>query len=171
MARPKKPASSRVGNWGNKEEKEKATELEEKLKGNDDKLDEIPFELKQDEYAQYYYSYLVNELKETGVLSNLDIPLLVQTADCLSKMYQADQKINQEGLLVTELDRYGNEKVRKHPIVEVKNAYLTQFRALSTQLGLSPSSRAALAELKLAKKEEENDPVIEILKQVGNGKV
>ena len=50
----------------------------------------------------------MNELKDTGVLCNVDKPTLEQTADCLSKIRQADEIINQEGIMVESMDRYGN---------------------------------------------------------------
>lgn len=159
--RPKKPASSRVGNWGNKEEKEKAIQAEQEIKGNDDKIFIVPEKL--DEIGKEYYKFLVDELQETGVLSNLDIPLLTQTADCLSKMQQADEILKQSGLMITEMDRYGNEKYREHPMVKTKQNYLSQFRALATQLGMSPSSRAQLAELKLNRQQDAQDPVLQAL--------
>lgn len=165
--RPRKPASSRVGNWGNKEDKEKAIELEKEIKGKDDKIFEIPENL--DEVGKIYYQFLVEELKETGVLSNLDIPLLTQTSDCLSKMQQADEILNQSGLMISEQDRYGNEKLKEHPMVKTKQNYLSQFRALATQLGMSPSSRAQLAELKLSKQQNDSDPVLQLLNgQINN---
>ncbi|MDR4281764.1 P27 family phage terminase small subunit, partial [Bacillus subtilis KCTC 1028 = ATCC 6051a] len=48
--------------------------------------------------------------------------------------------------------------------VATKQKYLNQFRALSTQLGLSPASRAQLAGLKIEQKNEEEDPLLKLLK-------
>lgn len=167
MARPKKPVSQRTGNWGNEDMKSKYQEAEEKLKGKDD-LIENPPEILSD-IAKQYYIFLVSELKETGVLGNLDIPLIAQTADCLAKMDEADEILNKEGIMISIFDRNGNCIPKEHPIVKTKNTYLTQFRALATQLGMSPSARAQLVNLKLTKESEAEDPLLQILAMNGNG--
>jgi P27 family predicted phage terminase small subunit len=162
LARPNKPASLLTGHNENKDDKEIRAEVEKRLSGNDDLLNQIPEYLEP--LAQTYYQFLVNELKISDILSNLDIPLLEQTADCLSKMRQCDEIINQEGLIINQIDRYGNEQIKEHPAVGTKQKYLNQFRALSTQLGLSPAARAALAGMKIEKNKEELDPVLQILR-------
>lgn len=162
MARPRKPASLKQGHSESKEQLAERNEAEKDLIGNTDRLKEIPEHL--DKMAQKYYEFLVTELEISDILSNLDIPLLEQTSDSLSKIRQADEIINREGLIITEYDRYGNEKLKEHPAVAIKQKYLTQFRALSTQLGLSPASRATLAGLKISAKEENDDVLLNILK-------
>ena len=79
-------------------------------------------------------------------------------------MRQADDIINEEGIILNTIDRYGNELIKEHPAVSTKQKYLNQFRALSTQLGLSPASRAQLAGMKIDKQEQEQDPLLQILR-------
>lgn len=162
MPRPRKPASLKQGHSESKAQLQERAEVEEQLTGNNDLINNVPEYL--DELAQEYYKFLVNELEISNILCNLDIPLLEQTADCLSKMRQADEIINKEGIIIYQIDRYGNEQIKEHPAVNTKQKYLNQFRALSTQLGLSPASRAQLAGLKIEKKEQEEDPLLKILK-------
>lgn len=162
MARPRKPATLKQGKSETKAQLEIRAEAERRLMGNDDLLQDIPDYL--DPLAQAYYKFLVNELEISDILSNLDIPLLEQTADCLSKMRQADDIINEEGIILNTIDRYGNEIIKEHPAVSTKQKYLNQFRALSTQLGLSPASRAQLAGMKVEKQEQEEDPLLKILR-------
>lgn len=162
MPRPRKPASLKQGHSESKAQLEERAEAEKELTSNKDLLSEIPDHL--DELAQEYYKFLITELEISDILCNLDIPLLEQTADCLSKIRQADEIINREGIIITQIDRYGNEQIKEHPAVNTKQKYLNQFRALSTQLGLSPASRAQLAGLKIEKKEQEEDPLLKILK-------
>jgi P27 family predicted phage terminase small subunit len=95
----------------------------------------------------------------------LDVPILEQTADCLSKLKRAQEILNEEDIMIVTQDRYGNPKKQEHPMVHAKNVYLSQFRALCTQLGLSPASRAQLAGAKMQKKEEDEDPVMQLVKQ------
>lgn len=162
MARARKPASLKQGNSESKAQLELRAQEEEKLKGNTDQFRDVPEHL--DDLAKEYYLFLVSELEISDILSNLDIPLLEQTSDCLSKMRQADDIINSEGIMIRATDRYGTEIVKEHPAVATKQKYLNQFRAMSQQLGLSPSSRAQLAGMKIEKKEEEEDPLLKILK-------
>lgn len=162
MARARKPASLKQGHSETKAQLEERAEAERKLMGNDNLVQVVPDYL--DELAQEYYQFLVNELEISDILSNLDIPLLEQTADCLSKMRQADDIINEEGLILNQQDRYGSVQIKEHPAVGTKQKYLNQFRALSQQLGLSPASRAQLAGMKIEKKEEEEDPLLQVLR-------
>lgn len=115
MVRPRKPASLKQGKSESKAQLEIRAEAEERLKGNTDLFKDVPEHL--DELAQEYYYFIVTELEISDILSNLDIPLLEQTADCLSKMRQADEIINEEGIIIKQQDRYGNELIKEHPAV------------------------------------------------------
>lgn len=75
-----------------------------------------------------------------------------------------DEILNREGLIIYAVDRYGNDQVKEHPAVGTKQKYLTQFRALSTQLGLSPASRAQLAGMQVDAKTDEEDPLLKVLR-------
>jgi len=162
MARPRKPATLKQGKSETKAQLEVRAAAEEMLIGNTDLLQEAPEHL--DDLGRAYYMFLITELEISGILSNLDIPLLEQTADSLSKMRQADKILNAEGLLIYNVDRYGQDQIKEHPAVGTKQKYLTQFRALSTQLGLSPASRAQLAGMQIDQKADEEDPLLRILR-------
>ena len=162
MARLKKPASLKQGKSESKAQLQERAEIEDRLKGNTDLFKDVPEHL--DELAQQYYLFIVTELEISDVLSNLDIPLLEQTADCLSKIRQADKIINEDGIMINQEDRYGTVQIKEHPAVGTKQKYLNQFRAMSQQLGLSPSSRAQLAGMKIDQQEEEQDPLLKLLK-------
>lgn len=162
MARARKPASLKAGKSETKEQLAIREGIEQQLLGDTDKIGIVPEHL--DELGQVYYEYLVSELEISGLLSNLDIPILEQTADSLSKIRQCDENLNAEGLVITRIDRYGHENTIENPYVKIKMAYLNQFRSLANQLGLSPSSRAALASKKIEAKEEAEDPLLKILR-------
>ena len=162
MARARKPASLKAGKSETKEQLAIRESIEQQLLGNTDKVTIVPDHL--NELAKVYYQYLVSELEISGLLSNLDIPVLEQTADSLSKIRECDENLNDEGLVITRIDRYGHENTIENPYVKIKMAYLNQFRSLANQLGLSPSSRAALASKKIEAKEEAEDPLLQILR-------
>lgn len=162
IARAKKPASLKQGKSESKEQLDAREQIEQQLLGSTDKIAIIPEHL--NEMAKVYYEFLINELEISGILSNLDIPLLEQTADTLSKIRECDEDLNINGLVIEITDRYGNVVQKENPYVKIKMAYLNQFRSLANQLGLSPSSRASLAGKQLEKKEEEEDPLLKVLK-------
>ncbi|EEL89660.1 Phage terminase, P27 [Bacillus cereus AH1272] len=161
MARPRKPARFKKGRSENKQELSARDKQEQRLMGNTDKLKTVPDYL--DPLAKAYYKFLITELEISELLTNLDIPILEQTADSLSKLRQCDDILNTEGILITTYDRNGNEIMKEHPTVKTKMAYMNQFKSLSTQLGMSPSSRAQLAGMQIEKKQEESDPLLQLL--------
>lgn len=167
MSRPRKPASAKAGKSETKEHLDAREEIEVEMAGNSDRISNTPDQL--DDLGKEYYETLIDDLSEASFLSNLDIPMLTQTADCLSKMQQADEYIKREGIIYNTFDKFGNDIPKEHPAVGIKQKYLNQFRALSTQLGLSPSARASLSEMKIQAKKDDEDPVAQILAQFQNG--
>lgn len=162
MARPRKPATVKAGKSETQESLNERAEVEEQMAGNDNLVWVVPDDL--DEYAKEYYEFLINEFSESNFLSNLDVPILSQTADCLSKMKQADEILALEGIKYDTFDKFGNSIPKEHPMVKTKLAYLSQYRALCTQLGLSPSARASLSQMKVEAKQEEEDPLLQALR-------
>ncbi|WEZ08136.1 phage terminase small subunit P27 family [Priestia flexa] len=162
MARPRKPANLKKGRSETKKDIAARQEQEQRLMGSSENVQNVPDYL--DPLAKAYYKYMVTEMEIGGLLTNLDIPLIEQTADCLSKIRLCDEIINVEGILITTSDKYGREVLKEHPTVNTKMKYLNAFKALSTQLGMSPSSRAQLAGMQLKAKEEEADPLLQLLK-------
>lgn len=166
MARPRMPASVKQGKSETKEQLAARQLIEEQLLGGTDKIGTVPDHL--NETAKVYYQFLVSELELSGLLSNLDIPVLEQTADSLSKIRECDENLNNDGLVILRTDRYGHENQVENPYVKIKMAYLNQFRALANQLGLSPSSRAALAGKQIEAQIEAEDPLLLLLKGGAN---
>lgn len=161
MGRPRRPATLKQGKSETKEYLEERADVEEDLKGNDDKLRDIPESL--DELGAKYYLYIIDELEISGILGNLDVFIIAQTADCLSKMEQLDEILKTTPLIYDTIDKMGNVIPKEHPAISAKMKYLGQFRALSTQLGLSPSSRAQLADMNMDKQESKDDALLKAL--------
>ena len=92
MSRQKSPANLKTGNTETKKQKMERAKVEAILKGRDDMVHDVPEYL--DELAKVYYQFLLDELGSANILSNLDTPLLEQTADCLSKIRQCDDVLN-----------------------------------------------------------------------------
>lgn len=162
MPKPRKPAALKQGKSETKAQLQVREEQEQRLMGGTDMVKNVPEYL--DSLAKAYYKYMITELEIGGLLSNLDIPLLEQTADALSKLRQCDDILNKEGIKIDQVDRYGNMMTKEHPTVKTKMAYLNAFKTLSSQLGMSPASRAQLAGMQVQAKEEESDPLLQLLK-------
>lgn len=162
MARAKKPASLKKGQSESLAEKKHRQEIEEALKGADDKVFKVPAYLTKDE--KLYYKFLIDNLEISGLLCNLDIPLLEQTSNCLYVMRQCDDAIRKEGILIQSFDKYGNEKLIQNPAIKVKLDFMTKYNQLCNQLGLSPSSRASLAGKQIDAQQESEDPVLKLLR-------
>lgn len=161
MARPRTIAIGKKGKSETKKHLKERAKIEDELRGEDSLLKQAPEWL--DDYGIEYYNFILNQLEDFHILGNLDIPVIAQTADCLSKMEQLDEYLKENELIIIIEDKIGNQIPKENPAISTKLKYLIQFRALATQLGLSPSSRAQLAEMKMQKKEEDNDPVTAIL--------
>lgn len=161
MARPRKPASLKQGKSESKEHLDERADFEEEIRGDADKLRNIPSSL--DDLGAKYYVFIIDELEISGVLANLDIPIITQAADSLSKMDQLDEILKVSPMIYDTYDKMGNLIPKEHPAIGAKMKYMTQFRALATQLGLSPSSRAQLAEMNMNKKSDEEDPLLKAL--------
>lgn len=162
MSRRKKPVALYKGNDLNKETLAARLEQEERLKGTDEMLYELPDYL--DDMAKQYYVIIVKELEDSKILCNLDKPTIEQAADCLSKIRQCDDMINEDGIRIIQIDRYGNQQDKEHPMIKTKHTYLARYQQLSNALGLDPSSRASLAAKAVEKAIENEDPLLKLLK-------
>lgn len=166
MAKQKTPAYLRLetnSHHNNKEDLEKMIKREEQLRGDNNLIHDPPETLS--EIGKGYYLFIVKQLDKNKVLSNLDIPMVEQAADCLDKMQIVDDILNEDGMFIQARDSKGNEFLKEHPAVKTKMQYLNQFRFLSGQLGMSPSSRAQMAQADVEAKVEEAKPLNELMKK------
>lgn len=164
MANPKIPAYLKLETGSHhhtKADLKKMDAIEKQLRGSNDLIDSAPETLS--ELGKHYYYFIVSELSERDILSNLDIPLIEQTADCLDKMQIADNLLNEEGMFIDAIDSKGNRFKKEHPAVATKQKYLNQFRFCTGQLGMSPSSRAQMAQSKHEAKIEAEKPLSKVL--------
>ena len=74
--------------------------------------------------------------------------------------------LEKNGLFYEELDRYGNTKLVENVAMKTKLNLMTKYSQFCNALGMSPSSRASLASKKIEAKEEQQDPLLKLLKEV-----
>lgn len=148
MARPPKPIALMTSNLS-KQEVEDRKEAEKKVKGKNNKVykprKELPDQVKS------IYKSISNELKESDILSNLDIDLLETTAYAIWRMRQAREQINEDGIVITT-----PQGIVKHPAINIEKDYQNIFQNGCIQLGLSPSARAKLAIIHIENNKEES---------------
>lgn len=160
MVRYQKPASLKsykTNREHNKAQIKAMADKEEELKGYSEKVADVPDYLS--DLAKEYYKFIVSELEISGILSNLDIPILVQTAETLAIIRECDDDIKENTMFA--IDAKGVR--RRNPAVDIRSKSLEQFKQLAIQLGMTPSSRASLAVQNLEKAEKEQDPLSQIL--------
>ena len=165
MARTPKPASLKTGHTISKSQLEECARLEREMIGNSDIVFEVPDHL--DDYAKIYYKYLIENLQSSKIpISNLDKPLIEIISDCLSKIYQCQLNITENGLTYHKVDPYGVQTQAPNPYIKIQQDYMTKYIQLSSRLGLDPSARASIASAQLEKKQEEADPVLQLIKEL-----
>ena len=118
MSRQRKPAVLKQGKSESKAQLKQREQIEQMLSGRDDLVYSVPQNL--DSKGQMFYKFIVEELRHANILTNIDIPLVEQTADCLSKMRECDILIEKMGLFYEELDRYGNKKMVENIAIKTK---------------------------------------------------
>lgn len=161
MPAVRKPASLKKGKSETKEQLQRREEIEKQLMGNRDDIKIIPPYLTDEE--KVYYKWLTEEIEISGIITNLDKPLLEQTANCLFIMRRCDDHIRQNGHLIEKVDRFGSLEEKPNPSIKIKLDYQTKYAALCNQLGLSPAARAALAGKQADAKEQAEDPLLQLL--------
>lgn len=138
MARAPKPVALQTAKMS-KEEKEIRQEAEDRLKGDDSKVYEVPPGLNK-KVAEIYLA-IVNELRHANILNNLDVDLVSTTADAIYRLRNARRNLDRMGEVIMD----HNGRLVKSPWVQVTKDYQGIFHAGVRELGLSPSSRAKLA--------------------------
>lgn len=142
-----------------KEEIADRKEQEEKLQGNDDLVYIPPKELRTKTEKELYI-YLVDQLKVSGILNNLDIQILTQTVDSIINMRAAKKAIKKYGQVIQKIDG----SLQKNPAINIYKDYSSIFYQCCLQLGLSPSARAKLSVINIKNKENKEDPLLKALR-------
>lgn len=148
MARPSKSVKTMSKNL-TKEEKEIRLETEEKLKGGADKISP-PSHLNSSQ--KKIFKYIVQELKASGILGNLDIYILGTCSICIDRLQEIEKLINKD-----------IERLLDKDLMSAKDKYTKDFFRCCNELSLSPQSRAKLGNINLQAKEREEDVLLKVL--------
>ncbi len=125
------------------------------MKGLADKI-KPPKYLNKDQ--KKIFKYIVDELKVSGILSNLDIYVLATCSIAISRLTEIEKQINED---ITNLwDK---------TLMSSKDKYTKDFFRCCNELSLSPQARAKIGSLALQDKEKEEDPLIKALRDDDDG--
>lgn len=133
-----------------KEEIQARQEQEEKLKGLADKI-KPPAYLRKTQ--KKIFKYIVQELKTSGILSNLDIYILTTCSIAIDRLQSIESLINED------INNLYNKD-----LMASKDKYTKDLFRCTNELSLSPQSRAKLGNLNLQTKQDEEDPVKKALR-------
>lgn len=135
-----------------KAEIEARKESEERLKGLADKIDIPPEYLSESQ--KDIYGFIIEELKRTGILTNLDVYILATCAIAVDRLRAIETIINKNLGSLCNKD-----------LMSAKDKYTKDLYRCCNELSLSPQSRAKLGNLALKNKEKEEDPVLSALRE------
>lgn len=151
MARPAKSIKTQSRHNTKAETKERE-EAENRLKGNSNI--EIPAYLTENQKVIFEYIKSVLDSDGADILGQLDVYILSQTAITIDRLRTIDDQINSIPTLMTDKD-----------IISARKAYTQEFFRCCNELSLSPQARAKIGSLNLSKKNEQTDPLLQILKR------
>lgn len=132
-----------------KEEINLRLKTEERLKGGADNISPPTY---LNARQKKIFNYIIDQLKASGILGNLDIYILSQTAIAIDRLQQIEKMINKDIHRIYDKD-----------LIKAKSEYTKDFFRCCNELSLSPQSRAKLGNINLQAKEKEEDVLLQVL--------
>lgn len=152
MARPAKSVNTKTGVI-TAAESEKRKAAEERLRGKDAVLKPSSYLTTK---QKKIFKRIVELLKDSRILGELDTYILEQTAITIDRLQQIEQMVNGDAALLFD-----------SKLMASKDKYTKDFFRCCNELCLSPQSRAKLA-IQTAK-EEEPKTIMDLLEDDGDG--
>jgi P27 family predicted phage terminase small subunit len=87
---------------------------------------------------------IADELKELGLLTNIDQGSLAICCDAYGKYVAATRQIKNKDLLIEHVNAAGKSNKVSNPIINIAVKYADLYKKYMTEFGLSPSARARL---------------------------
>ena len=158
MPKASKPVSM-MNKHLSKDEIETLKEAEAKVKTASDKVYEIPTDIIKSE--QEVYKFIVEEMRELDLLTNLDIERIKICANSVVNIRQARVLIRKYGLVYEKPDG----SLQKNPAVNVLKDYEAIYSKCEKELCLSPQSRMALSKMIAESQANNEDELLKILSE------
>ena len=150
MARPSKPAQLLTSCSQTKEEIRIRKEQENRLKGGENRINPPTYLSKE---QKKIFRNIVSELKASGILGNLDVYILAQCCIAIDRLQTIEAEINADSSLL-----------RDTKLISSKEKYAKDFYRCCNELSLSPQARAKMANINLQQKQEQEDPLLKVLR-------
>lgn len=150
MSRPSKSAKVLHPKSQTKAEINARIETEDRLKGNSEK---IKASSRLNANQKKIFNYIVDELKPSNILGNLDTYMLEVGAIAIDRLQSIEKEINRDFSMI-----YNKE------LMSAKSKYMHDFLKFCQEACLSPQSRAKMGIIASNKKIEEADPLLKVLK-------
>lgn len=149
MARPTKSALVLSDCSQTKEEIETRIKNEEELRGNGDLI--IPPSFLHPRQKKIF-NYIVEQLKASGILGNLDIFILQTCAIAIDRLQEIEKSINKD-----------SDKMFDKTVMSAKDKYTRDLFRCCNELSLSPQARAKIGNINLDEKKKKADPLLRVL--------
>lgn len=146
MARPTKSVEVSSKHF-TKDEIRRRRENENKLKGNTNTI-KPPTWLNKNQ--KKIFKFVLNEFKDTDILSNKDVYLLTQGAVIIDRLEELEKNINEKF-----------DSIYDKRLMIARNSYMRDFYRYCNELCLSPQSRAKLSNI--IKDKTQEDPLLKLL--------
>ena len=140
MGRPAKAVNT-MSKHLTKDEREKRLQAENKMKCSSDKL-KPPAYLSVSQ--KKIFRYIVDELKESEILGNLDIFILSTCCIAIDRLQNIEISINN-----------CNDNLTDKALMNAKDKYSKDLYRCCNELSLSPQSRAKIANINTQSKEDD----------------
>lgn len=148
MARPAK-AIGIQSKHNTQQEIEVRTSAEQLLKGKANNV--RPPNYLNEEQKQIFY-YIVDELKASGILGNLDIFILSTCSIAINRLQNIEMSINKD---------FNN--IYSKEVMSAKDKYTKDLYRCCNELSLSPQARAKIGNINLLNKQDQGNPIINII--------
>lgn len=154
MARPTKSVNV-ISKKLSKEEINKRTANEKKLRGYNDKIKPAKYLTTK---QKKIFKFIVEELKASELLGNVDIFILEKAAISVDRLQEIEELINNDSK-----EMYNKE------LIKARSEYTKDFFRCCNELSLSPQSRAKIANNTKTESQREENPILKLVKggQVG----
>ncbi len=148
MSRPAKSVKVKTGAIASSEEALR-NEIEERLRGDPAELSP-PDHLSEEQ--KDVFRYIVQELKDSEILSSLDVYVLESTAVAIARVRQINAMINEDPGLLSDSALQGS-----------RSKYQADMWRGANELCLSPQARAKIGSLAAGAAKAKEDPLIKVL--------
>lgn len=154
----------------NKAEMKQIIKKEEQLKGDTSIVYDLESYAHLPEEIQIQCFFLLENLKEYDLLSNLDVGLLIQIGTTLHHIDLCQEEIAEKGLFIKTEDKKGNEDIKPNPAVGTLEKLGKWYQNLSSMACINPKDRQNLQNASRETKAEQAKPLSLLMAQRNKNK-